>query len=504
MAYENRNHLIKQYENAYYERDFHDEEVGRTHNEWGNYQFVAIQTIIDQFIINYVGRDKIIPAANKLDVQYHAMRGLQEFSYDIIKSHKGFEFTLTPSLQMILPQDYVNYTQISWSDGSGIKHPIYPTSDTSNPFKPYQTSDTNALNQFSIQAVGTTTVGSNFIQLDDLYPHIPTGGILSGRYPTITWANEDFFGQSPIGGRLKLIIKGVYHDKATSKTWIEVYNHAGAAVNALIAGDTHIELRLFDTWGDGYNLVSWPEPVVVYNPTFTATSNRITAAAPGDVANIKKGMIGTASHHHFNYSNSRVIDVDYTNGYIYHDYPQFSTSNIAPPNNTAGWTQLPSISYFDDHFLQPYTSTENRGPHLNNLSDTKKNHENIEGGDVLDSRYGLDPSRANVNGTFYIEDHIGLIRFSSDLAGKTIVLDYISDSVGTAREQVVHKLAEEALYKWIAYGIIASRSGSPEFLVNRFKKERFAEMRKAKLRLSNFKPKELTKLLRGKSKQIKH
>jgi len=41
-------------------------------------------------------------------------------------------------------------------------------------------------------------------------------------------------------------------------------------------------------------------------------------------------------------------------------------------------------------------------------------------------------------------------------------------------------------------------------LVPRLKKERFAETRKAKLRLSNIKLEEITQILRGKSKQIKH
>jgi hypothetical protein len=41
-------------------------------------------------------------------------------------------------------------------------------------------------------------------------------------------------------------------------------------------------------------------------------------------------------------------------------------------------------------------------------------------------------------------------------------------------------------------------------LVPRFKKERFAAIRTAKLRLSNIKLEEITQILRGKSKQIKH
>ena len=68
----------------------------------------------------------------------------------------------------------------------------------------------------------------------------------------------------------------------------------------------------------------------------------------------------------------------------------------------------------------------------------------------------------------------------------------------------VHKFAEEAMYKWIMYGILSTRSNMPEYIINRYKRERFAETRKAKLRLSNIKLEEITRILRGKSKQIKH
>jgi len=68
----------------------------------------------------------------------------------------------------------------------------------------------------------------------------------------------------------------------------------------------------------------------------------------------------------------------------------------------------------------------------------------------------------------------------------------------------VHKFAEEAMYKWIAYAILSTRSNTPEYQVLRFKKEKFAAIRTAKLRLSNIKLEEITQVLRGKSKQIKH
>jgi hypothetical protein len=119
-------------------------------------------------------------------------------------------------------------------------------------------------------------------------------------------------------------------------------------------------------------------------------------------------------------------------------------------------------------------------------------------------RYGLDPQHAQANGSFYIDENAGKIHFSSNISGKTVILDYISDSLGTEDEMKVHKFAEEAMYKWISCAILSGKSNIPEYQVNRFKKEKFAAVRTAKLRLSNLKLEELTQILRGKSKQIKH
>ena len=68
----------------------------------------------------------------------------------------------------------------------------------------------------------------------------------------------------------------------------------------------------------------------------------------------------------------------------------------------------------------------------------------------------------------------------------------------------VHKFAEEAMYKSIAHAIMSTRANVPEYQVLRFKREKFAAIRTAKLRLSNIKLEELTQTLRGKSKHIKH
>ena len=120
------------------------------------------------------------------------------------------------------------------------------------------------------------------------------------------------------------------------------------------------------------------------------------------------------------------------------------------------------------------------------------------------SRFGIDPQHAQINGTFYIDEIKSKIHFGSEMVGKTITLKYISDSVATDAEMKVHKFVEEAVYKHIAHAILATRANTPEYIVARFKRERFAAKRQAKLRLSNIKLEELTQTLRGKSKQIKH
>ena len=77
------------------------------------------------------------------------------------------------------------------------------------------------------------------------------------------------------------------------------------------------------------------------------------------------------------------------------------------------------------------------------------------------------------------------------------------DGLGSDSEMVVHNFCEEACYKWIAYGVLSTRSNMPEYIVQRFKRERFAETRKAKIRLSNIKIEEFAQGLKGLSKPIK-
>ena len=277
----------------------------------GTYQFVTLEHIINAFMIIYVGESKLINKINRTDVQFHAMRAVQELSYDVFSSVKSQEIEIPPSLTMILPQDYVNYVKIARVGSDGIERVLYPTGKTSNPFAIEQDSDGNYL--FS---------DTDFDSLDDN---------ANEQVPSDSWTN--------------------YQDQ----TETDVYS-----------------------------------------------------------------------------DDSADIEID------------------------------------------------NRG-----------------------RRYGLDPQHAQSNGTFFIDYLRGYIHFGSSLANKTIVLHYISDGLGTDEEMVVHKFCEEAIYKWIAYGVLSTRSNMPEGIILRFKKEKFAETRKAKIRLSNIKMEEFTQVLKGMSKQIK-
>ena len=103
---------------------------------YGGYQFVSISDIINNFMVIYVGEEKIIPKVKRTDVAFHAQRAIQEFSFDTLPQEKSIEIECPPGLYMVLPQDYVNYTKLSWVDTSGVERIIYRTDLTSNPL-PY-------------------------------------------------------------------------------------------------------------------------------------------------------------------------------------------------------------------------------------------------------------------------------------------------------------------------------------------------------------------------------
>jgi hypothetical protein len=100
---------------------------------WGSYSYTKLNDVVSNFMVAYVGAGKLVSDVKRTDVVFFAKRAMQEFSYDTLKSVKSQELTIPPSLSIAMPQDYVNYVNMSWIDSSGIKHIIYPTTLTSNP-----------------------------------------------------------------------------------------------------------------------------------------------------------------------------------------------------------------------------------------------------------------------------------------------------------------------------------------------------------------------------------
>jgi len=281
-------------------------ELAAYDREYGSYQSIKLDNIVNNFIISYVGEGKIIPKAARTDVAFHAQRAIQELSYDTLKSSNSQEIEIPPSLTMALPHDYVNYVKIAWIDSNGVECLMHPTRATSNPNAVLQDSDYN----YIMAADGSITYAEN------------------------------------------------------SETWNKYKS----------------------------------------NTTSESTKDKV---AEEELEKLNQG-----------------------------------------------------------------------------------------------GRFGINPENAQDNGIFFIDNNKGRIHFSSNVAGKVITLHYISDGVSTDNISV-HKFAEEAVYKYIAYAILSTRINIPEYVVRRFKKERFAEIRKAKLRLSNLKTEALTQVMRGKSKVIK-
>jgi len=423
-------------------------------DDFGNYQFTSLDDIITQFEIAYVGEGKIIQKVKRADIAFHAQRGLQEFSFDTFKCVKSQEIVLPASLQMILPQDYVNYTKISCVDSAGIKHLLYPTNKTSNP-SPIILQDSDG--DYTLTAIGTLVDADATIVLDAEYGNIKVGMVVSG--PNI------------VSGSTVLATSN-----SSSITTIEISN------DATYSGTETLTF----TNSDGSLVLEEESFYILENVTWSISEDKITQAPNTDVSNITIGML--VSHQDFPVGTT-VIDV---NGAV------ITTSNPAIAASTSTTNEVTFISTVKNS--KTWDNYKSATP-----SENQDDYEDDTYWKMHGNRYGLDPQYAQANGSFYIEERLGKIHFSSNISGKTVILDYISDSLGTDEEMQVHKFAEEAMYKYIAYAIL-STSSQPihQQLAPRFKKERFAETRKAKLRLSNIKLEELTQILRGKSKQIKH
>ena len=444
-------------------------------NDFGNYQFVSLEDIINQFMIVYVGEGKIIPKAKRLDVAFHAQRALAELSFDTFKSFKAQEITVPATLQMVLPHDYVNYTKISWVDSAGIKHLLYPTSKTSNP-KSFQ-QDSNGDYLFS---------NEDLIESGNL--------IINGGFNGVSnWAlNVEGASQNALATTINTnttqgTVPVTTTVPATSVAWI--YGFDGYAMGAYNLPEDYAIAQ------QDVSLSSQTNYTVTYTVSnYTSGGFRFTAVDQnGDF------YTGTTRSANGTFTETFLLG-DPAGGIGQSGYPPRTFWIESVGSSTNGAIDSVSIVKVGNENTNTTTANYKSGTPPENQDDYQDDiYWPMEG-----SRYGLDPQHAQANGSFYIDQVSGKIHFSSNISGKTVILDYISDSLGTDGEMQVHKFAEEAMYKWMSHAILAGKANIPEYQVNRFKKERFAAIRTAKLRLSNLKLEELTQILRGKSKQIKH
>tara|TARA_R110000823_G_scaffold223975_1_gene352043 strand:+ start:1746 stop:2987 length:1242 start_codon:yes stop_codon:yes gene_type:complete len=118
--------------------------------------------------------------------------------------------------------------------------------------------------------------------------------------------------------------------------------------------------------------------------------------------------------------------------------------------------------------------------------------------------YGMDPQYAQSNGWFNLNEREGKMSFSSGLVDQLIILEYVSDGLAADLDTKVPKLAEEALYAYMLHSIVSTRANQPEQLVQRLRREKSAKLRNTKIRLSNIKLEEISQVMRGQSKWIKH
>lgn len=80
---------------------------------WGSGQYTTLSDVVNNFMLMYVGPDKLIDNAQRYNVLFHAKRGVQELNYDAMKNIKVLELGVNDGLKVVLPPDYVDYVRIS-------------------------------------------------------------------------------------------------------------------------------------------------------------------------------------------------------------------------------------------------------------------------------------------------------------------------------------------------------------------------------------------------------
>ena len=154
-------------------------------DNYGSYQYVKLNDIVSNFLIGYVGEQKVLPSVKRTDVIFHAKRALQEFSYDTLKSIKSAELSVPASLTLPLPQDFVNYVRMSWIDVLGVKRIIYPANNLT--ISPYYTQLQDSEGIPTQDQWGNDVEGTPITQ--DRW-HTANDRFINGNFNTNDWTND--------------------------------------------------------------------------------------------------------------------------------------------------------------------------------------------------------------------------------------------------------------------------------------------------------------------------
>ena len=103
---------------------YYDNNGNLPENEnWGSYQYMSLDDIVTNFMLMYVGNDKLINNVERYNILFHAKRAIQELNYDSLKEIKILELDVAENLRYILPADYVNWVRVSMLK-DGCLHPL--------------------------------------------------------------------------------------------------------------------------------------------------------------------------------------------------------------------------------------------------------------------------------------------------------------------------------------------------------------------------------------------
>lgn len=80
---------------------------------WGSYQYVSLQDIVNNYMLMYVGNNKLINNVDRYQILFHAKRAIQELNYDAFKEIKILQLNVGENLRYILPSDYINWVRVS-------------------------------------------------------------------------------------------------------------------------------------------------------------------------------------------------------------------------------------------------------------------------------------------------------------------------------------------------------------------------------------------------------